>query len=290
MTFPLQDRTSLLHLSHVHRGGGKYERPDNTLDTFRWCWENGSALECDCRRTRDGVGIMLHDATLRRTARGIPDTLADKDVSSELDWADVRDIDVGSYLSPARLVSQAPRGRVPRTRHSRLLHSLFRRRCRRGLLQAFRPRLRRLFLGLSKRHVLRHPEAQGHFASRHMTVVQSSAWNAFSTLPGRAIRPSTICFRQQIDCQALCRSSARSNTSLSTRNGSAERRPRCSRCATKSTPAASASRCTARSRRRKAFPTPKRLGTPNVKEIVHKWQIRNCSQIANPNETDAPFD
>ena len=101
MIFPLTDRTSLLHLSHVHRGGGKFERPDNTLDTFRWCWENGSALECDCRRTRDGVGIMLHDATLRRTARGIPNALADKDVSAELDWADIRDIDVGSYLSPA---------------------------------------------------------------------------------------------------------------------------------------------------------------------------------------------
>lgn len=93
------DRTALLHLSHVHRGGGKFERPDNTLATFRWCWENGSALECDCRRTKDGVGIMLHDSTLRRTARGIPEALADCDVSSELTWDEIRDIDVGSYLS-----------------------------------------------------------------------------------------------------------------------------------------------------------------------------------------------
>ena len=97
---PGADRTALLHVSHVHRGGGKLERPDNTLDTFKWCWENGSALECDCRRTKDGVGIMLHDATLRRTARGIPDALADKDVSNELTWEEIRDIDVGSYLSP----------------------------------------------------------------------------------------------------------------------------------------------------------------------------------------------
>ena len=100
MNFPLTDRTSLLHLSHVHRGGGKFERPDNTLETFRWCWENGSALECDCRRTKDGVGIMLHDATLRRTARGISDALAEKDVSSELTYDEIKDIDVGSYLSP----------------------------------------------------------------------------------------------------------------------------------------------------------------------------------------------
>lgn len=90
----------LFHLSHVHRGGGKFERPDNTLATFRWCWENGSALECDCRRTKDGVGIMLHDATLRRTARGIPPEMADLDVSTELTYDQIRDIDVGSYLSP----------------------------------------------------------------------------------------------------------------------------------------------------------------------------------------------
>lgn len=100
-TFPLADRTSLLHLSHVHRGGGLLERPDNTLDTFRWCWENGSALECDCRRTKDGVGIMLHDPTLRRTARGIPEALASKDVSTELTWDEIKNIDVGSYLSSA---------------------------------------------------------------------------------------------------------------------------------------------------------------------------------------------
>ena len=109
MQFPLSDRTSLLHLSHVHRGGGKAERPDNTLETFRWCWENGSALECDCRRTKDGVGIMLHDETLRRTARGIPDALADRPVSTELDWAEIKDVDVGSYLSPDFAHHRIPR-------------------------------------------------------------------------------------------------------------------------------------------------------------------------------------
>ena len=93
-------RTGLLHLSHVHRGGGKLERPDNTLETFTWCWENGSALECDCRKTKDGVGVMLHDKTLKRTARGISDELSKKDVSSELTWDEIKDVDVGSYLDP----------------------------------------------------------------------------------------------------------------------------------------------------------------------------------------------
>ena len=93
-------RTGLLHLSHVHRGGGKLERPDNTLDTFTWCWENGSALECDCRKTKDGVGIMLHDKTLKRTARGITAEMAAKKVSEELTWDEIKDVDVGSYLDP----------------------------------------------------------------------------------------------------------------------------------------------------------------------------------------------
>lgn len=92
-------------ISHVHRGGGKLERPDNTLETFLWCWGNGSALECDCRKTKDGVGIMLHDNSLKRTARGISPELASKKVSEELTWADIRDVDVGSYLD-ARYSSQ----------------------------------------------------------------------------------------------------------------------------------------------------------------------------------------
>ena len=92
------DRTGLLHLSHVHRGGGKLERPDNTLETFKWCWQNGSALECDCRKTKDGVGIMLHDKTLKRTGRGISAEMAKQDVSKEVTWAEIKDVDVGSYL------------------------------------------------------------------------------------------------------------------------------------------------------------------------------------------------
>jgi glycerophosphoryl diester phosphodiesterase len=91
-------RTDLLYISHVHRGGGKLECPDNTLDTFKWCWENGSALECDCRMTKDGVGIMLHDDTLRRTVRGIPEEMLSKSVSKELTWAEIKDVDAGSYL------------------------------------------------------------------------------------------------------------------------------------------------------------------------------------------------
>lgn len=93
-----RDRTAGLFISHVHRGGGEFERPDNTLETFKWCWENGSAVECDCRRTKDGVGIMLHDDCLKRTGRGICLSLATNSVSRSLQWDEIRDVDVGSYL------------------------------------------------------------------------------------------------------------------------------------------------------------------------------------------------
>ena len=89
--------TDYLHLSHVHRGGGAFESPDNTLKTLRWCWDHGSAAEVDCRITKDGVPILLHDAKLKRTARGIPETLATTPVR-ELLWDQIRDVDVGTYL------------------------------------------------------------------------------------------------------------------------------------------------------------------------------------------------
>ena len=102
------EREDGLYISHVHRGGGKFERPDNTLETFLWCWGNGSALECDCRVTKDGVGIMFHDNDLRRTPRGIPPEWKKRKVS-EMTWEELRDIDVGSYLSYKYASQRIPR-------------------------------------------------------------------------------------------------------------------------------------------------------------------------------------
>ena len=96
-----------LFISHVHRGGGKLERPDNTLETFLWCWGNGSALECDCRCTADGVGIMFHDNDLKRTPRGIPADWKTRKIS-QMKWAEIRDIDVGSYLDPQYASQRIP--------------------------------------------------------------------------------------------------------------------------------------------------------------------------------------
>lgn len=85
-------------LIQFHRGGGNI-RPDNTLETFLWAWARGGIPEADCRRTRDGVAIAFHDGDLRRLGRGISDEMKARPIS-QLDWAELKNVDVGSYLSP----------------------------------------------------------------------------------------------------------------------------------------------------------------------------------------------
>lgn len=92
-------RTDLLYLSQVHRGGGADARPDNTLEACLWSWGHGAAPEIDARLTKDGVAIAMHDGTLKRVGRGIPKELAETPVK-DLEWAQIRDVDVGSYMRP----------------------------------------------------------------------------------------------------------------------------------------------------------------------------------------------
>ena len=86
-----------LFRSQIHRGGGKESRPDNSLETFLWCWGLGFAPEADARLTKDGVAIAMHDGTLKRIGRGITDKLA-KTPIKDLTWEEIRDVDTGSYL------------------------------------------------------------------------------------------------------------------------------------------------------------------------------------------------
>ncbi len=81
----------------IHRGGGRDTRPDNSLETFLWCWGHGMAPEADARLTKDGVAIACHDNNLKRIGRGIPQELAAKQIK-DLTWNEIKDVDVGSYL------------------------------------------------------------------------------------------------------------------------------------------------------------------------------------------------
>ena len=88
-----------LYRCQIHRGGGANTRPDNSLETFLWCWGHGMAPEADARLTKDGVAIALHDGNLQRVGRGISAAFAQQPIST-LEWKDIRDVDTGSYLGP----------------------------------------------------------------------------------------------------------------------------------------------------------------------------------------------
>ncbi len=93
-----QSRVDGLFRSQVHRGGGRDTRPDNALETFLWCWGHGVAPEADARLTKDSVVIAFHDATLERVGRNVPNDILTTPITN-LTWAEIRDVDAGSYLS-----------------------------------------------------------------------------------------------------------------------------------------------------------------------------------------------
>ncbi|GGB28852.1 glycerophosphodiester phosphodiesterase [Allosediminivita pacifica] len=75
-----------------HRGIN-HIAPENTLAGARLTYDMGCDwLELDVRTTRDGEIVVLHDATLDRTTNGNGPILAK-------DWADIADLDAGSWKS-----------------------------------------------------------------------------------------------------------------------------------------------------------------------------------------------
>jgi glycerophosphoryl diester phosphodiesterase len=77
-----------------HRGASAVA-PENTMAAFREALEVGAdGIEFDVRLTRDGVPVVIHDSTLRRTGN-LPQRVAD------LTWAEISKIDVGSWFAAA---------------------------------------------------------------------------------------------------------------------------------------------------------------------------------------------
>ena len=90
-----------------HRGAS-HVAPENTMAAFRAATARGVGFECDLQALRDGTLLVLHDDTLLRTAtappgltmrrRGAGRELVRTPVS-ELDYEDVCDVDVGSWMA-----------------------------------------------------------------------------------------------------------------------------------------------------------------------------------------------
>src|SRR5215212_2279378 len=75
-----------------HRGASAVA-PENTMASFREALAVGAdGIEFDVRLTRDGVPVVIHDSTLRRTG-GLPYRVA------ELTWAELAKIEVGSWFA-----------------------------------------------------------------------------------------------------------------------------------------------------------------------------------------------
>ncbi len=76
-----------------HRGAPR-EAPENTLASFQRALALGAdAIELDVRLSRDGVPIVMHDATLERTTNGAGPV-------SALTLTELRRLDAGSWFDP----------------------------------------------------------------------------------------------------------------------------------------------------------------------------------------------
>ncbi len=90
----------------AHRGGGGFERPDNTLTACRYGWGLGGIAELDVRKTLDKRIVCLHDPTLRRTTDA-PAAIADLPVK-ELPYGAFRHLDAGRYFGPEYAGERVP--------------------------------------------------------------------------------------------------------------------------------------------------------------------------------------
>ena len=82
-------------LWEAHRAGaGGTELPESCLAAFEYGWGLGGRPEADVNITSDGVMVSLHDSTLDRIGRKVPEHLKGRPVS-EIPWAELQTVDVG---------------------------------------------------------------------------------------------------------------------------------------------------------------------------------------------------
>lgn len=85
----------------AHRGNSSVA-PQNTLAAFEAAWRAGAELvELDIQLTRDGQVVVLHDDTVDATTDG-------SGAVADLDLAQVRALDAGTWFAPAFTGQQVP--------------------------------------------------------------------------------------------------------------------------------------------------------------------------------------
>ncbi|HJY30653.1 MAG TPA: glycerophosphodiester phosphodiesterase family protein, partial [Pyrinomonadaceae bacterium] len=82
-----------------HRGASAVA-PENTMAAFREAIAVGAdGIEFDVRLASDGVPVVIHDSTLRRTG-GVNQRVAD------LSWQELSKVDVGGWFRPGSFVNE----------------------------------------------------------------------------------------------------------------------------------------------------------------------------------------
>lgn len=91
----LIDENSTSHVKAIAHRGLSSLAPENTLSAYRMAKKHGFYyVECDVRFTKDGIPVLLHDATVDRTSNGSGNI-------SDLFLDNVLGLDFGSWFSPA---------------------------------------------------------------------------------------------------------------------------------------------------------------------------------------------
>ncbi len=81
-------------LWEAHRGGGGgFEMPESCPLSFEYGWLMGGRPEADVNLTADGIIISLHDPTLDRIVKDLPEELKGKNIS-ELTWQQIQNLEI----------------------------------------------------------------------------------------------------------------------------------------------------------------------------------------------------
>ncbi len=85
----------------AHRGSSS-QYPENTMYAFAGAVENGAdCIELDVQQTKDGVLVVMHDASLRRTT-GVKQNIW------EVTYDEIRDLDCGSWFNRSYADARIP--------------------------------------------------------------------------------------------------------------------------------------------------------------------------------------
>ncbi|MCH8532548.1 MAG: glycerophosphoryl diester phosphodiesterase membrane domain-containing protein [Saccharospirillum sp.] len=102
VAFALQVFDQLDRTDNIAHRGSPFNAPENTLSAIDAAIAEGADyVELDVRRTRDGVLVLLHDRDLRRVA-------ADPRTIWQVDYEELREMDVGSWFSAEFAGEQVP--------------------------------------------------------------------------------------------------------------------------------------------------------------------------------------